>query len=144
MQFEEFGESPEFTNAIQNFMHENASKLEPAKSNGEQSLNNYSLYQKFCELMDKTLEKFLLKLNISAEKFIESCNFAKNENLPCSFLDYVLSTLEFDEFYNLMNDYKKMNNNQNISNEYENIFNQLGLNEDETLKNDNKKQKKKK
>ena len=67
-----------------------------------------------------------------------------NENLPCSFLDYVLSTLEFDEFYNLMNDYKKMNNNQNISNEYENIFNQLGLNEDETLKNDNKKQKKKK
>ena len=53
MQFEEFGQSPEFTNAIQNFMHENASKLEPAKSNGEQSLNNYSLYQKFCELMDK-------------------------------------------------------------------------------------------
>ena len=44
------------------------------------------------------------------------------ENLPCSFLDYVLSTLEFEEFYNLMNDYKKMNN-QNLSNEYENIFN---------------------
>ena len=42
-----------------------------------------------------------------------------------------------------MNNYKKMNN-QNLSNEYENIFNQLGLNEDETLKNDNKKQKKKK
>jgi hypothetical protein len=142
MNFESFGQSPEFTTPIQNFIFENLSKIETQKSNGEQSLINYSLYQKFCELMDKTLEKFLLNFNISAENFIESCKFAKNENLPCSFLDYVLSTLEFEEFYNLMDDYKKMNNNQ-ISNDYEKIFKQFGLDEDETIKN-NKKQKKKK
>jgi len=142
MKFEEFGQSPEFTTPIKNFMFENAPKLEPPKPNGEQSLNNYSLYQKFSELMDKTLEKFLINLNISPEIFIEACQFAKNENLPCSFLDYVLSTLEFEDFYNLINDYKNMNNN--ISNDYENIFKQLGIDEDETLKSNNKKQKKKK
>jgi len=143
MNFESFGQSAEFTTPIQNFIFENLSNLEPQKKNGEQSLKNYSLYQKFCELMDKTLEKFLLNFNISAEKFIESCKFAKKENLPCSFLDYVLSTLEFEEFYFLMSDYKKMNENQ-ISGDYENIFKQFGLDQDETIKSDNKKQKKKK
>jgi hypothetical protein len=143
MNFESFGQSAEFTTPIQNFIFENLSNLEPQKKNGEQSLKNYSLYQKFCELMDKTLEKFLLNFNISAENFIESCKFAKKENLPCSFLDYVLSTLEFEEFYFLMSDYKKMNENQ-ISGDYENIFKQFGLDQDETIKSDNKKQKKKK
>ena len=142
MKFEEFGQSPEFTTTIKNFMFENAPKLEPAKQNGEQSLNNFALYQKFSELMDKTLEKFLTKQNISPEIFIEACKFAKNENLPCSFLDYVLSTLEFEDFYHLINDYKNLNNN--ISNDYENIFKILGIDDDETLKNNNKKQKKKK
>ena len=142
MKFEEFGQSPEFTTTIKNFMFENAPKLEPTKKNGEQSLNNFALYQKFSELMDKTLEKFLSNSNISPEIFIDACQFAKNENLPCSFLDYVLSTLESEDFYNLINDYKNLNNN--ISNDYENIFKQLGIDDDETLKNNNKKQKKKK
>ena len=38
--------------------------------------------------------------------------FAKEENLPCSFLDYVLSSIEYEDFYNLMIDYKKMSNKE--------------------------------
>ena len=108
MKFEAFGSSPEFTTPIQNFMFENCSKLEIAKQSGEQSLNNYSLFQKYSELMDKTLNLFLEDEKLSPDKFILACQFAKEENLPCSFLDYVLSSMEYDEFYNLMLDYKLM------------------------------------
>jgi hypothetical protein len=108
MKFEAFGSSPEFTTPIQNFMFENCSKLEIAKQSGEQSLNNYSLFQKYSELMDKTLNLFLEDEKLSPDKFILACQFAKEENLPCSFLDYVLSSMEYEDFYNLMLDYKLM------------------------------------
>ena len=62
--------------------------------------------------MDKTLEKFLEMGNLDPEIFIQAMQFAKDENLPCSFLDYVLSSIEYEDFYNLMMDYKKMNNKE--------------------------------
>ena len=112
MKFEAFGSSPEFTSPIQKFMFDNCSKLEIAKQSGEQSLNNYSLFQKYSELMDKTLNLFLEDEKLSPDKFILACQFAKEENLPCSFLDYVLSSIEYEDFYNLMIDYKKMSNKE--------------------------------
>ena len=118
MKFEAFGSSPEFTTPIQNFMFENCSKLEIAKQSGEQSLNNYSLFQKYSELMDKTLNLFLEDEKLSPDKFILACQFAKEENLPCSFLDYVLSSMEYDEFYNLMLDYKLMGE-KDLKDDYE-------------------------
>lgn len=108
MKFESFGSSPEFTSTIQKFMMENCTKLEIAKESGEQSINNYLLFKNYSEMMDKELEGFLQKENLSTEKFIEACDFAREENLPCSFLDYVLSSIEFEDFYNLMMDYKNM------------------------------------
>ena len=108
MKFEAFGSSPEFTSNIQKFMIDNCSKLEIAKESGEQSINNYLLFKKYSEMMDKELELFLKKENITSEQFIEACQFAREENLPCSFLDYVLSSIEYEDFYNLLLDYKKM------------------------------------
>ena len=100
MKFEAFGSSPEFTSNIQKFMIDNCSKLEIAKESGEQSINNYLLFKKYSEMMDKELELFLKKENITSEQFIEACQFAREENLPCSFLDYVLSSIEYEDFYN--------------------------------------------
>lgn len=108
MKFEAFGSSPEFTSTIQKYMAENCTKLEIAKESGEQSISNYTMYQKYSEMMDKELDKFLEKEKIAPEEFIEACQFAREENLPCSFLDYVLSSIEFEDFYNLMLDYKNM------------------------------------
>ena len=87
MKFESFGSSPEFTSTIQKFMMENCTKLEIAKESGEQSINNYLLFKNYSEMMDKELEGFLQKENLSTEKFIEACDFAREENLPCSFLN---------------------------------------------------------
>ena len=109
MNFEAFGSSPEFTTPIQQFLFNNCSKIEEAKQSGEQSINNYMLFKQYSELMDKTLEKFLDYGNLDAETFMQAMQFAKDENLPCSFLDYVLSSVEYENFYNLMMDYKKMN-----------------------------------
>ena len=131
MKFEAFGSSPEFTTPIQNFMFENCSKLEIAKQSGEQSLNNYSLFQKYSELMDKTLNLFLENEKLSPEKFIVACQFAKEENLPCSFLDYVLSSIEYEDFYNLMLDYKLM------------VEKDLNENKDDLFMEDDKKEKEK-
>ena len=118
MKFESFGSSPNFTTPIQNFLFENCSKLEIAKKSGEQSLSNYSLFQKYSELMDKTLNLFLEDQNLTPEKFVFACQFAKEENLPCSFLDYVLSSLEYEDFYNLMLDYKFMGE-KDLKDDYE-------------------------
>ena len=112
MNFEAFGSSPDFTTPIQEFLFNNCSKIEEAKENGEQSINNYMLFKQYSELMDKTLEKFLENGNLDPEVFIQAMQFAREENLPCSFLDYVLSSIEYEDFYNLMMDYKKMNNKE--------------------------------
>ena len=108
MNFESFGSSPEFTTPIQEFLFNNCMQIEEAKDNGEQSINNYMLFKKYSELMDKTLEKFLGMGNLDSEVFIQAMQFAREENLPCSFLDYVLSSIEYEDFYNLMIDYKNM------------------------------------
>ena len=112
MNFEAFGSSPDFTTPIQEFLFNNCSKIEEAKENGEQSINNYMLFKQYSELMDKTLEKFLEMGNLEPDVFIQAMQFAKEENLPCSFLDYVLSSIEYEDFYNLMIDYKKMSNKE--------------------------------
>ena len=108
MNFEAFGASPDFTTPIQEFLFNNCQKIEEAKESGEQSINNYILFKQYSELMDKTLDKFLEMGNLDPEVFIQAMQFAKEENLPCSFLDYVLSSIEYEDFYNLMMDYKKM------------------------------------
>ena len=120
MNFEAFGSSPDFTTPIQEFLFNNCSKLEEAKQTGEQSINNYVLFKQYTELMDKTLEKFLEIGHLDPEVFIAALQFAKDENIPCSFLDYVLSSIEYEDFYNLMLDYKKMNNKE-IENDEANI-----------------------
>ena len=112
MNFEAFGSSPDFTTPIQEFLFNNCSKIEEAKENGEQSIKNYMLFKQYSELMDKTLEKFLEMGNLEPEVFIQAMQFAREENLPCSFLDYVLSSIEYEDFYNLMIDYKKMSNKE--------------------------------
>ena len=112
MNFEAFGSSPDFTTPIQEFLFNNCQKIEEAKENGEQSINNYMLFKQYSELMDKTLDKFLEMGNLDPEVFIQAMQFAREENLPCSFLDYVLSSIEYEDFYNLMIDYKKMSNKE--------------------------------
>lgn len=93
-------------------MSENSKNLEEAKDSGEQSINNYLMFQKYSEMIEKELETFTKKENISSEIFYEACNFAKEENIECNFLDYILSSIEFEQFYYLMLDYKKMGTNE--------------------------------
>ena len=137
MNFEAFGSSPDFTTPIQEFLFNNCSKIEEAKKNGEQSINNYMLFKQYSELMDKTLEKFLEMGNLDPEIFIQAMQFAKDENLPCSFLDYVLSSIEYEDFYNLMMDYKKMNNKE-IENDANVDFMDKEIQKDEEIIKKNK------
>ena len=138
MNFEAFGSSPDFTTPIQEFLFNNCSKIEEAKENGEQSINNYMLFKQYSELMDKTLEKFLEMGNLEPEVFIQAMKFAKEENLPCSFLDYVLSSIEYEDFYNLMIDYKKMSSKE-ISNDESNVkFRDNQIQKDEEIIKKNK------
>ena len=137
MNFEAFGSSPDFTTPIQEFLFNNCSKIEEAKKNGEQSINNYMLFKQFSKLMDKTLEKFLEMGNLDPEIFIQAMQFAKDENLPCSFLDYVLSSIEYEDFYNLMMDYKKMNNKE-IENDANVDFMDKEIQKDEEIIKKNK------
>ena len=137
MNFEAFGSSPDFTTPIQEFLFNNCDKIEEAKKSGEQSINNYMLFKQYSELMDKTLEKFLEMGNLEPDIFIQAMQFAKEENLPCSFLDYVLSSIEYENFYNLMIDYKKMNNKE-VENEAHVNFMDKEIQKDEEIIKKNK------
>ena len=137
MNFEAFGSSPDFTTPIQEFLFNNCQKIEEAKESGEQSINNYMLFKQYSELMDKTLDKFLEMGNLDPEVFIQAMQFAKDENLPCSFLDYVLSSIEYEDFYNLMIDYKKMSNKE-IVNEAQVNFMDNEIKKDEEIIKKNK------
>ena len=134
MNFEAFGSSPDFTTPIQEFLFNNCSKIEEAKENGEQSINNYMLFKQYSELMDKTLEKFLEMGNLDPEVFIQAMQFAKDENLPCSFLDYVLSSIEYEDFYNLMIDYKKMSNKEIVNEAHVNFMDNEIKKDEEIIK----------
>ena len=134
MNFEAFGSSPDFTTPIQEFLFNNCSKIEEAKENGEQSINNYMLFKQYSELMDKTLDKFLEMGNLDPEVFIQAMQFAKDENLPCSFLDYVLSSIEYEDFYNLMRDYKKMSNKEIVNEAHVNFMDNEIKKDEEIIK----------
>ena len=140
MNFEAFGASPDFTTPIQEFLFNNCAKIEEAKENGEQSLNNYMLFKQYSELMDKTLEKFLEMGNLEPEVFIQAMQFAREENLPCSFLDYVLSSIEYEDFYNLMIDYKKMNNKEIENDSHVNFMDNEIKKDEEIIKKNNGKE----
>ena len=134
MNFEAFGSSPDFTTPIQEFLFNNCGKIEEAEKSGEQSINNYMLFKKYSELMDKTLEKFLEMGNLDPEVFIQAMQFAKDENLPCSFLDYVLSSIEYEDFYNLMRDYKKMSNKEIVNEAHVNFMDNEIKKDEEIIK----------
>ena len=134
MNFEAFGSSPDFTTPIQEFLFNNCQKIEEAKESGEQSINNYMLFKQYSELMDKTLDKFLEMGNLDPEVFIQAMQFAKDENLPCSFLDYVLSSIEYEDFYNLMRDYKKMSNKEIVNEAHVNFMDNEIKKDEEIIK----------
>ena len=134
MNFEAFGSSPDFTTPIQQFLFNNCFKIEEAKESGEQSINNYMLFKQYSELMDKTLEKFLEIGNLDAETFMKAMEFARDENLPCSFLDYVLSSIEYEDFYNLMRDYKKMSNKEIVNEAHVNFMDNEIKKDEEIIK----------
>ena len=134
MNFEAFGSSPDFTTPIQEFLFNNCQKIEEAKESGEQSINNYMLFKQYSELMDKTLDKFLEIGNLDPEVFIQAMQFAKDENLPCSFLDYVLSSIEYEDFYNLMRDYKKMSNKEIVNEAHVNFMDNEIKKDEEIIK----------
>ena len=134
MNFEAFGSSPDFTTPIQEFLFNNCQKIEEAKESGEQSINNYMLFKQYSELMDKTLDKFLEIGNLDPEVFIQAMQFAKDENLPCSFLDYVLSSIEYEDFYNLMRDYKKMINKEIVNEAHVNFMDNEIKKDEEIIK----------
>lgn len=112
MKFEDFGGSPEFTSVISKFISDNCNQIKNADEKGEQPIENYLLFQKYSETIEKVLESFLKKENITNDNFYEACQFAKDENLPCNFLDYILSSIEYEDFYFLMIDYKNMQNKE--------------------------------
>ena len=140
MNFEAFGSSPDFTTPIQEFLFNNCQKIEEAKESGEQSINNYMLFKQYSELMDKTLDKFLEMGNLDPEVFIQAMQFAKDENLPCSFLDYVLSSIEYEDFYNLMIDYKKMSNKEIVNEAHVNFMDNEIKKDQEIIKKNKRKE----
>lgn len=108
MKFEAYGSSPEFTNLVQKFCFGNCNQIKEISETGEHSIDNYLIFQKYSELIETELNKFLTKENFTQDEFYAACEFARDENLPCNFLDYILSSIEYEDFYYLMMDYKNM------------------------------------
>ena len=138
MNFEAFGSSPDFTTPVQEFLFKNAPKFE--LTNGEQSLGNYQIFKDYSEMLDKTLQKFLDYGKLDAEVFIAAMQFARQENLPCSFLDYVLSSIDYEDFVSLMADYKKIGGQEIKSGENDDFIDKELEKDEENVRKKKKKE----
>lgn len=106
-------------------MKDNLYKFTEVRENLEHPIENFLIYKKYISTIENSLESkiiiikiikdFLIAEKISPEKLIDSCTRIKeiNENsLYC--LDYILASIEYDDFFNLMIDYKVLLNKYHI------------------------------
>jgi len=96
---------------MQTFLQENSEKMVEVKDDGEQPIENYLLYKKYIALIENNLEEFLKIEKIKVEKLIEACQRISelDENaLYC--LDYILACTEYQDFCDMMTQYRSLYN----------------------------------
>lgn len=92
-------------------MQEHCVNFVETKEGGEHSIENFMLYKKYCSMIEDNLQEFLKKENINVTRLLDACQRVNemNENFVAS-LDYILACTEYQDFYNLMVQYKNMYN----------------------------------
>lgn len=109
---EDYTSNPNFTDKINAFLSQNCKSIDEIKLESDShTINNHNIYKKYLSLIESELEDFLKISNLNEEEVFKACLIMKDydENyLVC--LDYILASVEYEYFYNLIIDYKNIVN----------------------------------
>ena len=105
-----FLDNPQMTTAIGDFFTTNLASVSAdliRDVQEEQSVELHEMYLRYCDLIERALERFLEKRNISNEMFLEACTETHNQgNSMChASLDYLMATIEYSAFVKLAQDF---------------------------------------
>jgi hypothetical protein len=65
------------------------------------------LFKNYANLIENNLQNFLKSTKITGEKLVDACKFvSENQENPLYSLDYLLASIEYEDFYHLMIDHK--------------------------------------
>lgn len=109
---EDYTSNPNFTDKINDFLSKNCKSIDEIKSESDShTIKNHNIFKEYISLIERELEDFLKISKLNEEEVFESCLIMKDydENyLVC--LDYILASVEYEDFYNLIIDYKNIVN----------------------------------
>eukprot|EP00288_Rhodomonas_lens_P005422 CAMPEP_0177727090 /NCGR_PEP_ID=MMETSP0484_2-20121128/20130_1 /TAXON_ID=354590 /ORGANISM="Rhodomonas lens, Strain RHODO" /LENGTH=144 /DNA_ID=CAMNT_0019239709 /DNA_START=15 /DNA_END=445 /DNA_ORIENTATION=- len=104
-----FFSTPEFTDAVRQFVEDNEEKFLFVEEGEEQPLSNYDLYLKYTNVIESQLEAFLKQHDVDHEDVAKLCVAEKEGGNRVSFsLDYIIASTEYGKFLQMMADFKCM------------------------------------
>eukprot|EP00798_Chlamydomonas_sp_ICE-L_P013406 gene13408-19257_t len=108
--YADFFGSPGFTSALGEFLGKYSCELEYKDFAEDQPLKNHDIYQKYTDLVEQGLQKFMLDGGLKQEAVIEACQKAQESGdrtwLTC--IDYLLASTEYESFMELAYDHYEM------------------------------------
>ena len=104
---EDFCSLPDFTNFLQEFAQKHCVKFQDESE--EQPIECYTLWQQFTKHVDSQLDEFLQQNGLEAEKVMASIQrMQEHDQGILSAIDYLLASTDYQEFVNMMLDFKDM------------------------------------
>ncbi len=77
------------------------------KVGGEHPVENYMVFKKYIDLIERNLEKFLSDEKIMIGRLLDACQrISEVDETSLYCIDYIMACTEYQEFYNLMIQYK--------------------------------------
>jgi hypothetical protein len=102
-----FMSSGEFGDALSGFFASNsdAFDLTRLEAECEQPIVHYDLYQKYCNLLEGLLERFVEDEGISADLIVAACEEVGQNGLEFSCVDWIMGSTEFEFFLGIVRDF---------------------------------------
>ena len=102
-----FMSSGEFGDALSGFFASNAQLFDQTRLEAEceQPIVHYDLYQKYCNLLESLLGRFVEEEGVSADMIVAACEEVGQHGLEFSCVDWIMGSTEFEFFLGIVRDY---------------------------------------
>mmetsp|Transcript_24330 Transcript_24330/g.35387 ORF Transcript_24330/g.35387 Transcript_24330/m.35387 type:complete len:160 (-) Transcript_24330:56-535(-) len=108
---EEFFSSPEYTNALGDFINESLPVFSFFDPEVEQPLEYYEVFQKYQKMTEEMFEGFISEQGIEINEVYEVCRtLCQQDDGASTCIDYLLASTEYEHFLKLVYDFYCMRN----------------------------------
>ena len=102
-----FMSSGEFGDELSGFFASNSHVFDMTRleAESEQPIAHYDLYQKYCDLLEGLLGRFIEEEGVSADLIVAACEEVGQLGLEFSCVDWIMGSTEFAFFLGIVRDY---------------------------------------